>query len=84
MAGVVFFENGDDACFQSPTAIEPANAFAIPHTDLMRNSRKGELEVLGVLGEDFKAKLKLAIAACKTIEPRRKLNLLALVDGQEI
>jgi hypothetical protein len=83
MAGVVFYEANEIGCFENETAIEPANCFAIPHSDLAAHVRRGSLEVLHVL-DGFKARIELAIAASKSIEPRRKAKLIALVNGEPI
>ena len=77
MAGVVFYELGDVNCFEVPTAVEPGNVFAIPHTDLIRYARNDQLEILAVLEDDIKERMETAIAACTTIVPPRKRKLIA-------
>jgi hypothetical protein len=84
MAGVVFYEPGDVPCFGARTAVEPGNAFAIPHRDLVRYAGNNQLEILEVLGGDFKERLEVAIAACKTIPPTRKQKLMAIINGEPI
>jgi hypothetical protein len=84
MAGVVFYEPGDVRCFEVPTAVEPGNVFAIPHTDLIRYVGKDQLEILAVLEDDIKERMETAIAACTTIDPPRKRKLIAIINGEQI
>lgn len=84
MAGVVFYESGEIPCFDIPTAVEPGNVFAIPEIDLLRYAHNNQLEVLQILGGNFKERLEVAIAACKTIAPTRKQKLIAIINGDPI
>lgn len=78
-AGVVIYEVGTTACFESRTAIQPDNQFPISYKDLITHHKNGELEILGVLPEDFRDKLIKAIDNSATIPPRLKARIKSVL-----
>jgi len=80
----VLCEPGDCECFEKATAIQLTNLFPILYAHLTSYHRQGALEVLGTLDGSFPERIKAAICECPTIEKKKKLTLLALIEGQRV
>ena len=83
MNGVVFFPKLTVPCFELDTAVDPSNLFAVPYPTLERWHRLGQLEVMYVL-DGIHADMERAIRNCRRIEPKRKVKLLAVINGDPI
>ena len=61
MAGCVYYQAGQLKVFQLNTAVQPDNQVTISHAYLSESHKNGSLDYLGLMPEDFEAKLLKAI-----------------------
>lgn len=80
LAGCVYYTAREISLFETDTAIEPDNPFPVPHSYIANCERKGSLEILGTLPNDFQGKIAKAIEDSSTLSRERKRNFLELVS----
>jgi hypothetical protein len=76
LSEVVFYKGGTNRCFEKNTIIQPDNQYAIPHADLIKHHRNGDLTILGTLPANFRDELAKAAESSVTITSRGRKRLL--------
>ncbi len=78
--GIVYIPAGAIP-FTVPTVIDPSNAFAIPHRDIVLEQEQHRIEIWTAVVDGLVDKLRFAILNNPTLPKQRRLGLLGCLDS---